>query len=173
MSEKIEVAVIATKGDSNFNPEETGPLHQPGRIPTQEEIVARVAWLKGKDFFGFESGDLLVRLDWDRAKPFLKADASQEVWEKEFKTWSRDDVIKEMRDYMTFAWEKANDKRGISASRTISHYMAWTFLAGDTDLTAELSKGYEFYGKELLLKICDKYGWTDLKALDDGVRENE
>lgn len=74
-----------------------------------------------------------------------------------------------MLDYMEFAWDKANNGRGISAMRSMHHYMAWTWMLGD-DLGNLLD--YQYYGKDNLVKICKHYGWDHAKW-DDGVRRNE
>ena len=80
----------------------------------------------------------------------------------------RASVVAGMLEYMPFAWKKANDGRGLSAARSMSHFAAWTWLAGDDlgDLTE-----YEFYGKDNLVRICEHYGW-DPKKWDDGRRVN-
>ena len=81
---------------------------------TQEEILARINEIKGKDFFGFETSDLIGFLNYENAKPFLKEGVKKSAWKIEKRT------PKEiMIDYMPFAWEKANNKRGISASRNM------------------------------------------------------
>lgn len=69
--------------------------------------------------------------------------------------------------YMPFAWDKANNGRGFSASRSMSHYQAWIWLAGDD--IGDLSE-YDSYGKDNLVKICKHYGW-DHSQWDNGVRE--
>lgn len=81
----------------------------------------------------------------------------------------RESILNEMLDYMSFAFEKANNFRGISASRSMSHYSAWTWLIGD-DFGNLLD--YEYYGKDNLVEICEKYGW-DHSQWDDGVRLND
>lgn len=47
---------------------------------TDEEIIARIAEVDKRDFFGFETSDLVVRLPFEKAKPFLKDDAKAEEW---------------------------------------------------------------------------------------------
>lgn len=133
---------------------------------TDDEILARIAEVAGRDFFGFERNDLITRLPFEKATAFLKAGAPADKWNQEPR--DRDAVIAEMLGYMPFAWEKANNERGISASRSMSHFNAWTWLAGDDfdDLTE-----YEFYGKDNLVMLCEKYGW-DAKQWDDGRRVN-
>lgn len=138
------------------------------RERTDEEILDRIARIKNDDFFGAQSNDLLVRLPFEKARPFLKADAKVEDWKQQPR--DRASLLKEMLDYMDFAWSKANNKRGLSASRTMDHYISWTWLLGDDEYFGDLAT-YEFYGKDNLVKICERYGW-DSKRWDDGVREN-
>lgn len=133
---------------------------------TDDEIISRINVVADRDFFGFEVSDLVVRLEYEKAKQFITADVIQKDWE----VVSREpaDVISMMHNYMPFAWEKANDGRGLSAGRSLSHYSAWIWLAGD-DLGDLLE--YEFYGKDKLVLICNHYGW-DSSEWDDGVRTN-
>jgi hypothetical protein len=131
---------------------------------TDDEILARLKAREREDFFGFERNDLVIRLPFDKAQPFLIPTATVDTWTPVPR--NRESVIAEMREYMPFAWEKANDCRGISAGRTMHHYMAWIWLIGDD--MGELTR-YEFYGKENLLRICEKYGF---ESHDDGVRTN-
>jgi len=44
---------------------------------------------------------------------------------------TREAIIAKIVDYMPFAWEKANDERGLSAIRSIEHMKAWTWLLND------------------------------------------
>lgn len=133
---------------------------------TDAEILARIEERKEHDLFGWETTDLLVRLPFDAAKPYLIPEITEDGW----KVWPRDreSLMAEMLDYMPFAWDKANNGRGISAGRTMHHFMAWTWLAGDDfgDLT-----DYDSYGKDNLARICKHYGW-DSSQWDDGVRHN-
>lgn len=135
-------------------------------MKTDDEIIARLSDINGRDVFGWEASDLIVRLPFEKARPFLVDEAKAEEWEQ--KGRDRESVLAEMLDYMPFAWDKANGCRGISASRSMSHYAAWTWLLGDDfgDL-----HGYQFYGKDNLVKICERYGW-DAKQWDDGRRVN-
>lgn len=138
-------------------------------VRTDDEIIERIKFVKesGRDWLWFETSDLVVCLPFEKAEPFLKPGAVDEgSWTQQDR--SRDAVLSVMQKYMPFAWEKANGFRGISAGRSMSHYMAWTWLAGDDlgDLTE-----YEFYGKDNLRRICDHYGWN-ADQWDDGVRKN-
>jgi len=133
---------------------------------TDDEIISRINVVTDRDFLGFEVSDLVLCLEYEKAKQFITTDVIQKDWE----VVSREpaDVISMMHDYMPFAWDKANNCRGLSAGRSLSHYSAWIWLAGD-DLGDLLE--YEFYGKDKLVLICNYYGW-DSSEWDDGIRTN-
>ena len=133
---------------------------------TQKEILNRIKIVEKDDFLGFQRSDLISYLDYENARPFLKDEISAEQWKKEDKT------PKEiMINYLPFAWEKANNKRGISASRSMDHYTSWLWLDGDENLHKTLSD-YEYYGKPQLIEVC-KYLGIDYLQYDDGIREND
>lgn len=133
---------------------------------SDEEILNRIAEVKERDWLGFERNDLIECLSFEAAKPFLKSNAKEEDWVAAPR--DRESVIGRMLDYMPFAWEKANDERGISAGRSMAHYTSWLWLIG-TDLGDLLR--YQFYGKDNLVKICREFGW-DPAQWDDGIRSN-
>lgn len=132
---------------------------------TQNEILARIDKVKEDDFFGFQRNDLIDFLDFENAKPFLKDGVTDDKWKVESRT-PRDVMI----EYMPFAWEKANDKRGLSSARTIEHYKTWLWLDGNEDLSLKI-ENYQYYGKPQLIMICEYLG-LDYKQWDDGVRQN-
>ena len=146
---------------------------------TQAEITARTAMAKARDMLGFEWHEYCHYLDTEHIKPFLNDDAYAEKWKTT--PIDRDALYKEMQEYLNFAWEKANSCRGISANRSIMHYIAWTWLRGDDDLCQKLEHAiyggghdeeYQFYGKPQLVAICEHYRW-DWRALDDGKWRND
>jgi len=135
---------------------------------TDDEIVERIKELEKEDIFGWETCDLLECLPFNVAKQFLKEDAEEDKWPNAPR--DRESVLARMLDYMPFAWDKANNCRGISASRSLSHYRAWLWLLGD-DLWKSLFDDYRYYGKPQLVQICERFGW-DPSQWDDGVRTN-
>lgn len=141
--------------------------------PTQDELIERVNSRKGDDMFGFEINHYAEYLN---RESLVKLGSKINPEEPcEVKPWSRDAVIAEMKDYLAFAFGKANDCRGLSANRSISHYLAWTWLSGDREFSAEIlrhyTEDYQFYGKLILRKIAERYGW-DWSELDDGELTN-
>lgn len=144
-------------------------------LPTQAEIVERFKARQDGDFFGDEVSVYLGFLEFEHAKAFLKPEVTAEEWDKVRAPLTRENVLAKMLDYMEFGWGKANDCRGLSANRTICHYIAWTWLAGDRDFSQkivdEYRDNYRFYGKDILVMICTQYGW-DHSKWDDGRRRN-
>lgn len=141
-------------------------------MKTQDEIVARMQERREKDPFGFEVGEYLRALDYDHVKPFLKPDVKPEDWKPDLV--DDEAVRRTIRDYASFAWSKANGKRGISANRSIQHYIAWIWLI-DTELADQIDHRFEtnyaYYGKDILAAICEHFD-VDWRALDDGTRVN-
>ena len=152
-------------------------------VPTEEEIVARMRAIENSedDFFGFQYSDLANWLSWDNLKPFLKDEVQndperEEEHKAELNPLTRDRMVAKMLDYMEFAWGKACNMRGLSAHRSIEHYVIWTWLAGDALLSAEvyhMGNGdcYEYYGKPILRYVAEFYGW-DWKQWDDDIWGN-
>lgn len=148
-------------------------------IPTIEEVRQRFLEKDKTDMFGFESHEYAPYCGWNWLADhgYLKKDAEQtkESVAELSKEIDRDSIIKEMEDYMSFAFEKANDMRGLSANRSIMHYIAWTWLSGERHLSDEINRAlnsdYQHYGKEILRSICEHYGW-DWHQWDNGVLTN-
>ena len=141
---------------------------------TEAEIVERIKAREPEDMFGFEWHEYIRFLPFHAAQPWLKEEAKPEDWAAEVCT--RDALLEQMRDYMDFAWGKANNCRGLSANRSVMHYIAWTWLAGDGEFSDEISQqfdeDYRFYGKPILARIADFYGW-DWRQWDDGRWRND
>ena len=139
----------------------------------QEEIAAYIERLRreGDDFFGVMTVDVIRYLDYDYAKPYLREDVTREQWELNRRELTDESVIKQIIEYMPFAWGKANDMRGISANRSIDHMRAWLWLLNDGSLEKMEEIEYEHYGKERLIFVCEHVG-IDWRKYDDGVRTN-
>lgn len=125
---------------------------------TTTEILQRIDTIKTEDFFGFESGDLIARLVLADARPFLKPDYDGADWK--VLPRDREALLAEIKGYLPFAWDKATDQRGISASRSISHMRAWFWLLGDDDLNAIDWERYNPYGEPILKQIAARVGVT-------------
>ena len=136
---------------------------------TDDEILARAKAIAARDWMGTQRVDLIHRLPLEKARPLLKDDADVGEWT----VLPRDEtsVKYEMHGYMSFAWEKANHRRGISASRSLEHMSAWLWLLGH-DEAAEVVLDYDHYGKPWLRAICEAFGW-EWRQWDDGHWTND
>lgn len=154
---------------------QTEPISQmmPGRnMRKQEEIIGRIRERKELDIFGFEWHEYVNALTQQSAislsDEIFKEDADFSDWKQ---TLACDnDIRKTAIEYMAFAWDKANGFRGISATRSMAHYVAWLWLLGEDQF--EGIEDYQFYGKDQLVRICEFLG-LDASQWDDGVRFND
>jgi len=135
-------------------------------VRTTSEIIDEIEKHRG-DFFGFIAEDLVGYLPFKKAKPYL-ADKSSE---KEWKVLDQGKVVEVIKSYMSFAWDKANCCRGLSAGRSIEHMQAWLWLLGE-DAAAKEIDNFRYYGKPQLAAICEHYG-IDWDELDDGHWSND
>ncbi|AXQ68437.1 hypothetical protein HOT99_gp180 [Caulobacter phage CcrBL10] len=137
------------------------------------EIIARIEALENdlSDFFGFQKGDLICYLPFDDAKRWLNDKASADAWEPNVNT--PEAIKSSIYDYMSFAWDKANNCRGLSAGRSIDHMKAWLWLLGEDEAWVEALRldNYNMYGKPQLRAICERFGW-DWTKWDDGSWTN-
>ena len=116
---------------------------------TQEQILVRIKEIESDDFFGFQTSDLIQFLTFENAKPWLKEGVAAEQWEQGV------DPVELIKDYLPFAWDKANNCRGLSAGRSLEHMKAWVWLDDKPDLLKQIEEDYEYYGKPHLVKICE------------------
>jgi hypothetical protein len=73
------------------------------------------------------------------------------------------DPIEEMSDYMSFAYEKIQDRRGLSVARAMQKMQGWLYVLGDDSLYNYIkeSDGSWNYAKRSLDRICKKYNMCD------------
>ena len=137
-----------------------------------DEIVTRLKESSKTDIFGFEVNEYfraLTPAQIEKLKPdIIKQDADFSNHIPDL----IDDASLEAQciEYMPFAWEKANNCRGISAWRSLAHYKAWLWMLGQDEF--DDMDDYEYYGKPHLERIC-KFLLLDPKTWDDGIRVNE
>lgn len=126
---------------------------------TEDQILARIHEVEDSDVFGAQRADLIGYLSFEKARPFLMPEVTKEMWVPN--AFTREQVIAEMRQYMGFAIGKAEDERGLSAPRSIDHFRAWLWLLGDVEMLrfADDGDNYPMYGKPILRRICEKYGF--------------
>lgn len=85
---------------------------------TPEEILAEIATCTmATDFAGVRRGDLIEFLPYEDAKAFLREGITEDEWKDAQKPATMEAIKAAVTDYMPFAWEKANNCRGLSAVR--------------------------------------------------------
>ena len=135
------------------------------------EIVDRIKSVKEKDWLGIQVNDLLEYLPFSEAKQFLTETATAEDWDIYPKESNYSSIVQKIHDYMPFAWNKANDCKGLSAGRSLDHMKSWLWLIRRDLAVIQLEGGHSMYGKPHLRAICEDFGW-DWKKWDDGYWSN-
>ena len=154
---KTVPCVVNNGGSNSF------PTHHFRRkkMRTDAEILAKIESIENdpRDIFGFVKSDLICCLAFEQAKPFMESVVTfkKDTWEPMAR--DRDGVLADMKEYMTFAWNKANNCRGLSACRSLMHMQAWLWLLGEDEVAYILTRDYSCYGKPELRAICEHYGW--------------
>lgn len=126
-----------------------------------------------EDPLGITLDDILEFMTFEEAKPYLKeeyikkVESGEEEWT--YLDYTPINVINKMKDYMEFAWNKANNFRGLSAWRSIQHYRNWLYMLGDSfDNLINAMKRYDYYGKPFLALISELLD-IDWKKFDSGL----
>src|SRR3972149_2993375 len=97
---------------------------------TTEEIAAYYEIIKADDMFGFRGEVLLSYLSIEQLRPFLKAGADMSDWVPD--PLDKTKALRDMREYMEFAWGKAPHHRGRTPGPTNESLVAKT-LGGEQD----------------------------------------
>lgn len=134
------------------------------QLKTQEQIAEKLKeCFKDPVMFDFRPEVLLQHLDWSSAKEHYTEDYVKDVDSGE-KKWECVTDVKEVAqdflDYMNFAWGKALDQRGLSASRSVSKLGVWLWLLSREDLEEMISSDdlYNPYGAPALIAVCNELG---------------
>jgi hypothetical protein len=134
------------------------------KLRTQEEISQKIEeYAKEPNLFDFRPEVLVQHLEWDLAKKCLTDEYVAKVEKGEEKYEYITDikvVVKDFLDYMVFAWGKAEDERGLSATRSIQKLSAWLWLLNRDDLVSVITDDdlYNPYGSPALIEVCNQIG---------------
>jgi len=138
----------------------------------RERFLAR----RDDDHFGFEAHEYCqyCGFDWLKKNDVFKKGirrTKKNIKEYGMKIY-RESIIKQMKDYMSFAYGKADGERGLSSGRSIQHYIAWAWLAGDVEFSNRIDemsdREYSGYGMSILKSISEYYGWV----WDEVIKDN-
>ena len=114
---------------------------------TPDEIVAQIEAWEDDDWMGTKRGDLIEHLPYSHAKPFLQDGVTENEWEEQRR--SGPDPWERAEDYLDFAAGKIEDERGLSAGRSVDHFIAWSWLLDPTgEATRQIEAApYGWYGE--------------------------
>jgi len=143
---------------------------------SQDEITQRLQAITdaGADPYGAERSRLLEALDFDLLDPWFRPGQKPTTQE-----WSTRQMVTTeaahaaILEYLPFAWEKANTKRGTSALRSLAHFAGLLWLTGDArnELVARLTPthrpddagqstdAHAYFGKTALVSVSEVVGF--------------
>lgn len=126
---------------------------------TDQQIIDRIRSVQEtkRDWLGVEVADLADSLPVEQIRTLAGfTPPTDPGYAPEAR--DRETVVNRMRRYMVFALDKAGKHRGISASRSIAHYRAWTWLIGEYEAyNWELASQY---GMPILRDICERHSFA-------------
>lgn len=129
------------------------------RERSAQEIIDRIE--SHNDIFNFSIEVLCAYLSFDEAQPLIDpGKGNRAEWERdvEHADKSREATLARMRDYMEFAWTKAQDHRGLSAIRSLIKIGCYVWLLGDDEAASQLeSERTGLYGAAHLRYVCHRY----------------
>jgi len=82
------------------------------------------------------------------------------------KEWTKDNILEQLREDVAFGFEKALDKRGISADCMHGVVSMWMWVLNDSLQQFDL---YENYGLPLFKAVATKYGFKNPIGDDTGM----
>jgi len=120
---------------------------------TQDEIKARHD--ASTDMFGFDREVLAQSMDLTTL-----AAAGYDVSQLDWAPIAGEKLESNARDYLTFAIDKVEDHRGISADRSVTKLREYAWLMGRDDVVAAMdAERYEQYGAPMLHAFAQTLDW--------------
>lgn len=142
---------------------------------TLDEILSNY---KSNCLDGRDTYRLWAFIPWDVAKNYpdflenVKEEyRNEEMWMSKIyvKPYTRENILEQLRSDVAFGFEKALDRRGISASLMFEVVRMWNWLLNeDEELTNWSSHNYAMYGLPLFKATAIKYGFPNEIGDDNG-----
>jgi len=98
----------------------------------------------------------------------LKKDITKEMWNKEIKPLTRENILENLEQDVEYGFEKALGKRGISASLMYNVVSMWNWILEEG---LENWSEYAYYGLPLFKATAVKYGFDNSIGEDKGSEE--
>lgn len=142
---------------------------------TLNEILSN---FKSNCLDGRDTYRLWAFIPWDVAKNYpdflenVKEEyRNEEMWMSKIyvKPYTRENILEQLRSDVAFGFEKALDRRGISASFMFEVVRMWNWVLNeDEELTNWSSNNYAMYGLPLFKATAIKYGFPNEIGDDNG-----
>lgn len=124
---------------------------------TQDDVVRRTRDIAAADILGFRRQVLVLALDVDHAREFLRPNADVSEWPG---PQSAEQIVDHARDYFEFAIGKIEGHRGISAERSVAKLGEYAWLMGRDDVFAAMQAApYPQYGAPKVRRFAVLLGW--------------
>lgn len=94
----------------------------------------------------------------------------KEGYVHEPKEWTRENIVAQMQEDVDFGFEKALDKRGLSAGAMFEVVRMWLWILED-ELGEEMAEQYAMYGLPLFKAVALKYGFENQIGDDTGSED--
>jgi hypothetical protein len=136
---------------------------------TREQVLATIR--------AGRASECLDNRDYDRLARFFPVDELPELYVEITPAeaaawkpveWTREAVLKELREDVAFGFKKALSRRSISARMMYATVLMWMWVLEDELQHQEFSAGYTFYGLPLLKAVALKYGFPNAIGDDSG-----
>lgn len=131
------------------------------------------------DYFGFKREVLSNYLPYELISDWYNEEYQQKVKNGEevpsLPITDIGETVQDFLDYMVFAWGKALDQRGLSASRSISKLGTWLWLLSREDLESIIDQDdlYVPYGIPALIAICEELDIKYPTGLAEAIEGDE
>lgn len=125
---------------------------------TVEEVLARIEEIENTLVGSMTVDDLYEVLTYEEAKSKLRPEVTLKDW-GEGQSRSHENARNKLVRYLPFAIEKAVSHRGISASRSVSHFKNWTWLMEDSEAQEFIADevNYAMYGVPIIKYLLNRY----------------
>ena len=135
-------------------------------MKTKEYIIENYKEFKTPldDRFGSRFTDFLPVEDWEKVGFRYTGNENEKPEPKE---WTRENILAQLKQDVEFGFEKALDKRGISAGLMFDVVMKWNRVL-EEGLEDWGVNHYAQYGLPLFKATAVKYGWDNPIGDDDG-----
>jgi len=140
-------------------------------IRTTEQVLARIEEVKSDDFFGFQREVLYYALPYEAvaATGVLSEGVTEEKWNQDH-PGTEEAITADALGYLRFAFGKAYDHRGISASRSVDKMTSYAWVLCRDDVLAEMERAdYAQYGVPILVAFAEHFSdesravWAEVK----------